>query len=32
MDSAAEDLKELKGGLDILLVRSRGQSFLVVFH
>ena len=27
MDSAAEDLKDPKGGLDILLVRSHGQSF-----
>ena len=31
MDSAAEDLKDPKAGLDILLVRSRDQSFLFVF-
>ena len=30
MDSAAEDLKDPKGGLDTLLVRIRGQSFLFV--
>ena len=29
MDSAAEDLKDPKGGLDILLVRSRSQSFFL---
>ena len=32
MDSAAEDLKDPKGGLDILLVRNRGQSFFPVFY
>ena len=32
MDSAAEGLKNPKGGFDILLVSSRGQSFFVVFH
>ena len=31
MDSAAEDLKDPKGGLDTLLVRSRGQSFFFLF-
>ena len=29
MDSAAEDLKDRKGGLDILLVRGRSQSFFL---
>ena len=32
MDSAAEDLTDSKGGLDILLVRNRGQSFFPVFY
>ena len=31
MDSAADDLKDPKGSLDILLVRSRGQSFFLFF-